>query len=162
MKKNIQKQISSIFSYSMTTILLLLALYAIGYILYLHYGKKLEGFLSMSLRSFSDYPSTIQQSQKKLLDSFERNETNELSNLTSQSLASYKPFTAMSSFTQITNNYKNWDSPNNGECNPTDLCGAIYENKNTNLNKSQNEINVNMNNYKNIDFSKKKVNLYNV
>lgn len=162
MKKSIQKQVSNIFSYSMTTILLLLALYAIGYILYLHYGKKLEGFLSMSLRSFSDNPSTIQQSQQELLNSYEKNKSNKLSELTSQSLASYKPFTSMSSYTQITNNYKNWDSPNNGECSPIDLCGAIYDNKNTNLNKSLNEINVNMNNYKNIDFSKKKVNLYNV
>lgn len=162
MKKVNEKFVSNIIKIVALLFLFFLSCMAISYILLNHYGKKLESFVSMSIQSFMSKPSTIQDQTKPLLDSYTTNSPPKLSNENAEDTSNYVPNTDMSSYSQITNNYRYWKSPNNGECIPTELCGSIYTSKNTNNNPQLNETKFTMKQWQNVDFSKPKVNLYSV
>lgn len=162
MKKTLEKTIEKTISYLAILVLILLCLFSLSYILFNHYSKNIEKFLSNNIKLFTSKPSNINTETKPLLDNYKLTNQNKLSNIDSKSLSSYKPMTSMSSYSQITNNYENWSSPNNGECSPTEFCGSIYENINTNNNQLLNETQFNINKYSNINFSNRKVNLYNI
>jgi len=160
MKKMNEKFVSYSIKIVAIIFLLFVSCMSISYILLNHYGRKLETFVSMSIRSFMSRPSTIPDESKPLLDSYETNNPPKLSNETGETLSTYVANTPLSSYEQITNNYKKWKSPNNGVCSPTELCGSIYTSKNTNTTPELNETKWDMKQWKHVDFSKPKVNLY--
>lgn len=86
---------------------------------------KTEGFKPSYI--YGAYPK--QHNDPLLADTYEKNENIVPTRLTQEDLKKYKPRTPIKSYAQITNNYKYWDTPNNGECKPASFCDAYYKKK---------------------------------
>lgn len=91
--------------------------------IYNSYNK--EGFKSLYI--YGAYPK--QHDDPLLADSYEKNENIVPTRLTQEDLKRYKPRTPIKSYAQVTNNFKYWDTPNNGECKPASFCDAYYKKK---------------------------------
>ena len=85
---------------------------------------KKEGFKQIM---YGVYPD--RHSDPLLADSYKRKNFIEPSQLTVDDLEKYKPRTPMCSYKQVTNNFRYWETPNNGECKPAAFCNAYYEKK---------------------------------
>lgn len=84
-----------------------------------------------NIENFTNYAYVINPSKDILLSCDYPVTSNVGLSLSSYSQsANKKVFTPMSSYTQETNNIRNWKTPNNGTCPFTELCGGIYNSKN--------------------------------
>jgi hypothetical protein len=96
-------------------ILIIVAILALMYVA----GGYREGFLVMG-----DYPHVV---DTNLLEcSYPSLPNPSISTHMSADLSAIQPRTAMSSYEQVTNNKKYWNTPDNGSCTPTDFCGVLY------------------------------------
>ena len=105
-------------SYLLSTGLCLLGLLGIMYIL----SKYTEGFLSSG-----DFPFSVDNPSLK--NDYPVKKNPQLSTDTSEIMSKEQPRTPMSSYEQVTNNFRYWKNPNNGMCSPADFCNSIYNNK---------------------------------
>lgn len=86
---------------------------------------------SMNIENFTNYANINNPSNNTLLSCDYPVKSNVGLSLSSYSQsADKKVITPMSSYTQETNNIRNWKTPNNGTCPFTELCGGIYNSKN--------------------------------
>lgn len=98
-----------------TYVLIAIAILALLYVA----GGYQEGFLVMG-----EYPHV---EETNLLNcSYPSTGRSSLSTQGSAELSKEQSRTPMSSFEQITNNKKYWNTPDNGTCSPADFCGVLY------------------------------------
>ena len=105
---------------------------------------KKEGFKSLYL--YGAYPK--QHDDPLLTDTYQTKDNIVPTRLTQEDLKRYKPRTPIKSYRQVTNNFKYWDTPNNGECKPASFCDAYYKKKVHNVR----EIEVPLTNNKRVNF----------
>lgn len=102
---------------------LLFIVFSLG-VYYVYCGYS-ESFVTMG-----DYASFNDKSTELLLaDTYEPVENPSFSGHGSKETSSYVPFVPMSSFTQASNNFKYWESPENGTCKFGEYCGNVYKPK---------------------------------
>lgn len=105
----------------------ILSILAILGIIYIYQGYT-EGFITTIDQNYGKYPNSIDE---PLLESYpSKHKPINLSDNTYQQNSIYRPMTEMSSYEQITNNFRFWDIPNNSSCSPADFCNTLYGNKN--------------------------------
>ena len=106
---------------NMFSMLLLLAgLVALFYV----YCLSKEGFSNMSMGSF---PTIIMEPLLQCFYPVKKEQALHMVNY--GDIAKDQPRTEMSSYEQVTNNFKFWETPNNGTCTPAEFCGTIYDMK---------------------------------
>jgi hypothetical protein len=96
-------------------------------------NKYKESFVNLNPGS---YPTSC---EIPLLDDYPLKKGKNLSNNTAEDNSGYYPIFG-SSLGQYTNNIRYWSTPNNGKCSPPDFCGALYNNKHTEIEKTPNSI----------------------
>lgn len=106
---------------NLLNILLILAgLYALFFVFF----SMKEGFGNLGYGSFPEIIDTA------LLSCFYPvKKEPELNDVNYSVIAKDQPRTPMSSYEQITNNFKFWETPNNGTCTPAEFCNSIYSMK---------------------------------
>jgi hypothetical protein len=117
------------------TILFLLSIILISFILE-PFIKSIEGF-KINNDETGIYPISV---DKPILNDYPlTNETdiNKIQNNSVTDIWKDYPVYSLPSFKQITNNIKNYGSPDNGTCTPAMFCNSLYKKKNNN---SQSEI----------------------
>lgn len=111
-----------------TMLTYILVIIAIVSLMYVVSGYQ-EGFMGMGagiggVAGWSDFPAA--QDTRLLDGSHQRASNQHVSNHTSADLSAIQPRTAMSSFEQVTNNKRDWNTPDNGTCTPAEFCGTLY------------------------------------
>lgn len=90
--------------------------------------KKKEGYENYALDgAIGDFPAA----QTKLLvqDFYPKINRNEISNNNSSDIWWHYPTFKLGSFSQITNNIRYPNNPDEGTCEPASMCGALYHEK---------------------------------
>lgn len=103
--------------------LLLLGLLGICYV----FCGYTEGFANYALASAGKYPCSVDT--VLLHDTYSTKTPPGLAATTYAQSAKSESYTDMSSYAQVTNNVKTWETPDNGTCSTADFCGGVYDKK---------------------------------
>ena len=95
-------------------------------VLYTYVGYK-EGF---SLKP-AEFPSSVEN--PNLFGDYPVKQNPQVSTNSYQTNSHMDSYTKMNSYSQETNNVKNWVTPDNGSCSPAEFCGTLYNKKVFNL-----------------------------
>lgn len=93
--------------------------------MYYVYNGYTEGF--MNNVNYGIYP--VSEDTTLVSDEYPEKKPQQLSKNSYEQNYSLQPKTLMSSYDQVTNNFKSWSSPDNGYCSPADFCNAMYDKK---------------------------------
>lgn len=77
--------------------------------------------------SKSNFPES--QDNTILVNDYPTKQPQELTKHTYEQNSKLAPVSPMSSYEQVTNNKKYWNTPNNGSCSPAEFCGSMYGSK---------------------------------
>jgi hypothetical protein len=87
-----------------------------------------EGFVTTIDNNYGRYPCSVDQ---PLLQSYPKKKNwKQLSKNTYEQNSLFQPMTKMSSYSQLTNNIRFWETPDESSCSPADFCNTIYNKKN--------------------------------
>lgn len=113
-----------------TVFLMLLIILAIGLPLVFNVSNIYEGYSNYSLhQATGNFPNS--QNELLIQDTYPKIGKNQISNNTANDIWMDYPIFALGSYSQITNNMRYPDNPDEGTCTPASMCGALYNNKNT-------------------------------
>ena len=111
--------------------LFLILVLAIGFPLFFKIKelfKNREGYSNYTLDgAMGGFPSS--QTDLLLQDSYPRINRNGISNNTSNDIWWHFPIFSLGSYSQITNNIRYPNNPDEGTCEPASMCGALYHEK---------------------------------
>ena len=111
-------------------ILFLILVLSVGLPLVFKFSNtNLEGYSNLLDQSMGNYPDS--QSNVLVKQTYPPISGNQLSNDTSNDIWWHYPIFKLGSYSQITNNIKYPNNPDEGTCMPASMCGALYKEKHT-------------------------------